>query len=197
MGEQVVAHAVLRFARGVQHQVTRAGAERCLERGETDDEECESQDVLELSSRTPERIDDRADEPRWHDRRERASGREDSAGDELEAVASKVMEEGGAGRGHSVTSVLGRIPLSRAFLLRTQPPPPTIAAQATTSPVPIAFGRRQRAPTTFRNPRPATTPIPAGPTRITTLRSPTFRTSRTKPGASAPAIATSVYVSAM
>src|SRR5947208_1033676 len=136
MGEQVVAHAVLRFARGVQHQVTRAGAERCLERGETDDEECESQDVLELSSRTPERIDDRADEPRWHDRRERASGREDSAGDELEAVASKVMEEGGAGRGHSVTSVLGRIPLSRAFLLRIQTPPTTIAAATKTGATP-------------------------------------------------------------
>jgi len=71
------------------------------------------------------------------------------------------------------------------------------ADPATMSPVPIAFGRGQRRPTALRSPSPAITPTPAGPTMMTTLRSPTCKTSRTNPGARAPATATNVYVSAM
>src|SRR5207237_10672451 len=120
MGEEIVAHAVLGLAGGVEHHVARAGAEGGLGGGEDDDEKGEAQDVIEPGARFLQRVDDLADEARGDDGCERAPCGEANAHQELQSVAGEVMEEGRACGGHSVTSLAFPRLISSVALPRMQ-----------------------------------------------------------------------------
>src|SRR5439155_987426 len=123
VGEEVIAHAVLGLAGGIEHHVARAGAQPGLDRREQNDEKGKVQHVVELHTGFLERVDDLADESRRDHGREGATCSQADTHQKLQSVAGQVMEEGRACGGHSVTSLAFPRRISRVDL----PPIQTIA----------------------------------------------------------------------